>query len=62
MKAVVLNLRWNGRPLPRHPRLYLYDAIIELLKEEPEIFKLQQALFSTDNLIERFYLLQRRFS
>jgi predicted nucleotidyltransferase len=62
LKAAALNLKWNGRPLFRHPRLYLYDAITELLKDEPEIFLIQQALFSNDNLVERFYLLQQRFS
>ncbi|MEE9369669.1 MAG: hypothetical protein V3V05_12535 [Pontiella sp.] len=61
-KALALNLRWNGRPLPRHPRLYLYDALMELLKEGPSEFQLKQTLFSADNLVERFYLLQRRFS
>jgi hypothetical protein len=62
LKAAALNLRWNGRPLPRHPRLYLYDALTELLKEDPCAFQLKQTLFSSNNYIERFYLLQRRFS
>ena len=61
-KAVALNLRWNGRPLLRHPRFYLYDALAELLKDEPAESQLQQTLFSNGNFVERFYLLQRRFS
>ena len=61
-KAVALNLRWNGRPLPRHPRVYLYAALTELLKDEPSEEQLRQTLFSNSNFVERFYRLQRRFS
>jgi len=35
---------------------------MELLKDEPSEFQLTQSLFSNDNYIERFYVLQRRFS
>ncbi len=62
MKAVALNLHYNGRPLPRHPRLYLYDAIILLLSDEANIHHLRETLFCNDRFAERFYALQRRFS
>jgi hypothetical protein len=62
MKAVALNLHFNGRPLPRHPRLYLYDAIILLLSEKPNIHHLKEMLFCNDRFVERFYALQKRFS
>ncbi len=61
-KAVALNLHYNGRPLPRHPRLYLYDAIVLLLSEEPNIHHLKETLFCNYRFVERFYALQRRFS
>lgn len=62
LKAMALNLRWNGRPLLRHPRFYLYAALTELLKDEPNDFQLRQTLFSNGSFVERFLLLQRRFS
>ncbi len=62
LKAAALNLKWNGRPLFRHPRLYLYDAILELLSENPDPRKLTNTLFSEADPAERFYLLQQRFS
>lgn len=61
-KAIVLNLQWNGRPLPQHPRQYLYDALPLLLAEQPDIYKLKHTLFCNDRFLERFYALQRRFS
>ncbi len=62
LKAMLLNLRWNGRPLLHHPRQYLYMAIQELLKDAPNEFRLREMLFSRDGFIERFYALQKRFS
>ncbi len=61
-KAIALNLHVNGRPLPRHPRRYLYDALPLLLAEETDLYKLKHTLFCTDRFVERFYALQRRFS
>jgi len=62
LKAIALNLRWNGCPLPCHPRLRLYDALQELLKDDPNRILLGQILFCHDNFSETFYTLQRRFS
>ncbi|MEA2068807.1 MAG: hypothetical protein U9P12_06375, partial [Verrucomicrobiota bacterium] len=61
-KAIALNLHWNGRPLPRHPRQYLYDALPQLLAEQPSIRQLRHTLFCNARFVERFYALQRRFS
>lgn len=61
-KAIALNLHWNGRPLPRHPRLYLYDALPQLLAEKPDIHQLRRTLFCNNRFAERFYSLQKRFS
>jgi hypothetical protein len=60
-KAILLNLKWNGRPLPQHPRTYLYDTLQELLKDEPGEFRLREMMFCRDNYTERFYALQARF-
>jgi hypothetical protein len=59
---MALNFRWNGRPLLRHPRFYLYAALTELLKDEPSEFQRRQTLFSNGSFVERFHLLQKRFS
>jgi hypothetical protein len=50
LKALVLNLKWNKRIGIAHPREGLYEAIPELLKDNP------------DYSSEKFYTLQRRFS
>jgi len=62
IKAMLLNLKWNGRPLLHHPRKYLYAAIQELLKDEPAEFRLREMLFCRGNFIARFYVMQKRFS
>ncbi|VGO16952.1 hypothetical protein PDESU_05545 [Pontiella desulfatans] len=49
-KAVALNLKWNRRLCTQHPRVQLYDAIIELLQDKAAMSH------------QRFYELQRRFS
>ena len=61
-KAMALNYHWNGRPLPRHPRLYLYDALMQLLADEPNIHQLRETLFCHHRYPERFYAMQKRFS
>jgi hypothetical protein len=61
-KAMALNLQWNGRSLPWHPRHYLYEALPELLAETPNVRKLKKTLFCNRRFPERFYALQRRFS
>jgi hypothetical protein len=61
-KGVALNLRWNGCPLLSHPRLRMYDALQELLKDEPDRILLGQILFCHDNFSEKFYTVHRRFS
>lgn len=62
LKAMALNFFWNGRPLFRHPRCYLYDALQELLKDKPDKMLLSNSLFCTSNFEDRFYKLQARFS
>ncbi len=62
LKAIALNLRWNGCPLLAHPRLRMYDALQELLTDEPDQILLGQILFCHDHFVEKFYELQRRFS
>jgi len=62
IKALLLNLKWNARPLPQHPRTYLYDALQELLKDEPSEYRLREMMFTRDNFTERFYAMQQRFS
>jgi hypothetical protein len=49
-KAGALNLRWNKCFATQHPRIALYDAVVELLQGK------------TSMSAERFYELQRRFS
>ena len=61
-KAIALNLRWNGCPLLSHPRLRMYDALQELLTDEPDQILLSQILFCQNHFAEAFYDLQRRFS
>ncbi len=61
-KAILLNLKWNGRPLPRHPRAYLYDALQELLQDKPNEYRLREMMFCRENATERFYAMQARFS
>jgi len=61
-KAMALNLHYNGRPLPRHPRLYLYDALPLLLAEKPATRRLKETLFCNERFVDRFYALQRRFA
>lgn len=62
IKAILLNLKWNGRPLPRHPREYLYDALQELLQDEPNEYRLREMMFCRENATERFYALRARFA
>ena len=61
-KAILLNLKWNGRPLPRHPREYLYDALRELLQDEPNEYRLREMMFCREQATERFYQLRERFA
>ena len=61
-KALALNLRWNGWPLFSHPRLRLYDALQQLLTDDPDPILLGQILFCHNHFVEKFYTLQRRFS
>lgn len=61
-KAIALNLRWNGCPLLSHPRRRMYDALQELLTDDPDKILLSQILFCQDCFPEAFYKLQRRFS
>ena len=49
-KALALNLKWSQRLSTRHPRVMLYDAIIDLLRDRSAMSH------------ERFYELQRRFA
>lgn len=62
LKAIALNLRWNGCPLLAHPRRRMYDALQELLTDDPDQILLGQILFCHDHFVEKFYELQRRFS
>ena len=62
IRALLLNLKWNGRPLPQHPRTYLYDSLHELLKDDPNAFRLREMMFCRDHFVERFYAMQARFS
>lgn len=62
LKAMALNLSWNGCPLLSHPRRRIYDALQELLKDEPDRILLSQILFCRNRFPEKFYALQRRFS
>jgi len=62
LKAVALNLRWNGCPLLSHPRIRMYDALQELLTDAPDKILLSQILFCQDRFSDAFYKLQRRFS
>lgn len=62
IKALLLNLKWNGRPLPQHPRTYLYDALQELLKDDPNEFRLREMMFCRDLFVERFYAMRERFA
>ncbi|MBT8045634.1 MAG: hypothetical protein KJN67_00580 [Pontiella sp.] len=50
LKAVALNLKWNKRFNMQHPRIRLYDTIVDLLQDQSAMSH------------ERFYELQRRFS
>lgn len=49
-KAILLNLGWLHRPGWHHPRVALYDAIVELLRDRSAMSH------------ETFYRLQRRFA
>lgn len=62
VKAVLLNLRWNRRPSFAHPRRRLYEALPELLKDEPDKTALGPTLCCRRDLEERFRKLQARFS
>ena len=61
-KSITKNLLWHGRPLPRHPRSRLYDALPELLGHYPDEHFLRKILFCHDNFADTFYKLQRRFA
>lgn len=61
-KALLLNLKWNGRPLLQHPRTYLYDALLELLKDNPSEYRLREMMFCRDLFVERFYAMRERFA
>jgi len=50
LKAVALNLKWMNTFSVNHPRIQLYDAIVELLQDQSSMSH------------ERFYELQRRFA
>lgn len=50
LKALALNLKWMNAFSINHPRVQLYDAIIELLQDQSAMSH------------ERFYELQRRFA
>ena len=49
-KAIALNLKWNHCINTHHPRVALYEALVDLLQNRPALPH------------ERFYELQRRFS
>ena len=61
-KAMLLNLKWNHWPYVEHPRVRLYDALTELLKNQPDMIQLGQILSCNHEFEERFYKLQARFS
>ena len=61
-KAMLLNLKWNRWPYLAHPRQRLYEALQELLRDEPDIIVLGQLLCCSRNIEQRFYKLQARFS
>ena len=50
LKALALNLKWTNSFSTQHPRIQLYDAIVELLQDQSPMSH------------ERFYELQRRFA
>jgi hypothetical protein len=62
IKAMLLNLKWNRWPYLSHPRRRLYDALPELLKDQPDRILLGQILSCSDPVEQRFYDLQKRFS
>ena len=61
-KAMLLNLKWNRWPYFSHPRQRLYEALPELLKDDPDQIVLGQILCCSRHVEERFYQLQARFS
>ncbi len=61
-KAMLLNLKWNRWPYLEHPRVRLYDALQELLKDTPDKFQLGQVLSCSRDFEKKFYELQARFS
>ena len=61
-KAMLLNLKWNRWPYLTHPRQRLYEALPELLKDDPDKIVLGQMLCCSRNIEGRFYKLQARFS
>jgi predicted nucleotidyltransferase len=62
IKAMLLNLKWNRWPYLCHPRRRLYEALPELLSENPDKIVLGQILCCSRNVESRFYQLQARFS
>ena len=62
LKAMLLNLKWNRWPYFTHPRKRLYEALPELLKDDPDKIVLGQILCCSRNVEDRFYKLQARFS
>ncbi|HSR88267.1 MAG TPA: hypothetical protein VLL07_04885 [Pontiella sp.] len=61
-KAMLLNLKWNRWPYLAHPRQRLYEALPELLKDQPDKIVLGQILCCSRDIESRFYKLQARFS
>jgi hypothetical protein len=62
IKAMLLNLKWNRWPYLAHPRQRLYEALPELLQDQPDKIVLGQILCCSRHVEERFYKLQARFS
>jgi hypothetical protein len=62
IKAMLLNLKWNRWPYLSHPRKRLYEALPELLRDDPDKIVLGQILCCSRNVEDRFYKLQARFS
>lgn len=62
LKAMLLNLKWNRWPYFEHPRTRLYDALPELLNDEPDKILLGQILSRSHDCEKRFYELQARFA
>ena len=61
-QAMLLNLAWFRWPYLAHPRERLYDALLELLQDDPDYILLGQILACSRDFEQRFYSLQARFS